>query len=341
MTASHGAKLLLAFAMPLVAIGAARYPASGQQAGSRKQQNRNSQRSGVTMTRTRIFALLSIALAALAPRPTTAVAQVGGLIKKAKEAVKPPKKEEPAAAAPMKDIYADPSVVPITIDQLVRFEKALKYEVSERTAILNEKPPAKTDAEFQACSGNTAMSPQAQKIAAGWAKANENATPEQLVKSSEKMQADMVALVVKLCGEDPSTWQSKHDERLREIPGKASDIAMPDGWLPRKSGDDGPAGHSGSWGPWVGDNNDEAWFEAAQQPHPFLRAYAVLKERLVPFCVAVDAGMIVVNAGTVGSGVGFKAPEVGGAGIYIYTNAEARDAAPKCPSLMTWLKQLR
>jgi hypothetical protein len=36
MTASHGAKLLLAFAMPLVPIGVAIYPTSGQQAGCRQ-----------------------------------------------------------------------------------------------------------------------------------------------------------------------------------------------------------------------------------------------------------------------------------------------------------------
>jgi hypothetical protein len=292
------------------------------------------------MTRNRItLMLLSLSTALLAT--TTADAQVGSLIKrKVKEAVQKPKQEEPApAAAPTKDIYADPDVVPITTDQLERLEKAMKYEVTERDAVRNEKPP-KTPEEYGTCSQTTSMSPEAQKITNDWAaKLNPNAAADEAAKSMLKVNADILALVAKRCGEEPREWEVKRNLRLQEIPQKASDIAMPDGWVRRKAGGEGSSAHSAPSGPWIGDTPGSGEsLEAAQFPHPFQRAYAVLKERITPACVAIGNGTIVV--GSAGSGVKIPLPGPPSAGLYIYSNAEIAALAPKCPSLTTWLKQL-
>jgi hypothetical protein len=73
---------------------------------------------------------------------------------------------------PLKDIYADPDVVPITEEQLVRFEKALRFELSELEAVKAMKGPVLTPDQYQSCSANTAMSPEGGKIVDDWAQAN-------------------------------------------------------------------------------------------------------------------------------------------------------------------------
>lgn len=298
------------------------------------------------MTRIRLtLLLLGVSTALLGP--ATADAQLGDLIKrKAKEAIKGPAKEQPAAtadsediSAQMKDIYAkDPNVVPITTDQLVRLEKALKFEISERDALQKEKP-AKTPEEFQTCSQNVGGSPEAMKLVEDMAKANANATVEALMKAQQKMYEDLAALVAKRCGEDPGQWATKRDARLAGIPGRASDIAKPDGWIPRSAG----AMHSAPSGRWGSDAGDsEERIESAQVPHPFLRAYSMLKERIPPFCIAWDLKVIKLQAGTSGAGVRVPDPDTGKGKSpwYIYTSEEASAMAPFCIPLIPLLKFL-
>lgn len=297
------------------------------------------------MTRIRrMLLLLGVSTALLGP--ATADAQLGDLIKrKAKEAIKGPAKEQPAATANsedinarMNDIYAkDPNVVPITTDQLVRLEKALTFEISERDALRKEKP-AKTPEEYRTCSQNVAMSPEAMKISEDFANAAASGSAEAMSKALQKMQADLAALLVKRCGEDPTQWALKLDARVAEIAGRASDIAMPDGWVPRSTGLRAPA-PSGRWGSDAGDSEER--IEAAQIPHPFLVAYSNLKERIPPFCISIGGEDWKLQVGTAGAGVKVPDPDTGkGRSLYIYSSAESRAMEPYCAPLLPLFKAL-
>jgi hypothetical protein len=128
---------------------------------------------------------------------------------------------------------------------------------------------------------------------------------EQLVKAQEKMRANFDALVLKRCGEDQQGFRKKREARAGGILGMASDIAMPDGWVPRRPDEDATSARPTPWGPWAGeDPESDVRLAAAQVPHPFLRAYAVLKERIVPYCVVVEFYGVKVVAGKPGWGVG-------------------------------------
>ena len=292
--------------------------------------------------------LLLLGVSSVLLGPATADAQLGDLIKrKAKEAIKGPEKEQPAATASsedinakMKEIYAtDRNVVPITTDQLVRVEKALKFEISERDAIRKEKPP-KAPEEYQACSGTAVTSAEVMKLTDDFAKANANATVDEMLKAQQKMGEQMQAILAKRCGEDPKQWEIKRDARLAEVEGRASDIAMPPGWLPPPSTGSNAPTPSSRWGSDAGDaaGDREERIEAAGVPHPFLRAYAGLKERIPPFCFTLGDDWK-VQAGTSGVGVKVPHPDTGkDKSVHLYSSDEAQAMAPRCAAIMPLLR---
>lgn len=295
----------------------------------------------------RTLLLLGISTAFLGP--AQADAQLGGLIKrKAQEAIKGPAKEQPAKPpgtassddydAKMKEIYAKaPHVVPITTDQLVRFEKALKFEISERDALRKEKPPT-TPEQYQTCSANTVVSPEIMKISDDFANATANASVEETLKAQQKMYEKMQAVITKRCGEDPKQWEIRRDARLAEVEGRASDIAMPPGWLPQSTDSTAPP-PSDQWGSDAGDS--EKSIEAAGVPHPFLRAYSILKERIATFCIIYTGEDVDWQVGASGVGVRAPHPDTGrGKFLVIYSSAEAEALKPRCKSLNPGLRIL-
>jgi hypothetical protein len=237
----------------------------------------------------------------------------------------------------MKEIYAtDPNVVPITLDLLVRFEKALKFEISEREAIQKSKP-TKTPEEYQACSGGVVMSPEGMKLADDFAQKNANAPVDEMMKAQQKMNEQMLALLMKNCGEDPRQWANNLVARLKEAEGKASNIAMPEGWLPRSTGLRVPT-LSSTWGSDAGDI--EARIDSTVVLYPFRRHYAGLKEGVAGFCVSLGEEWQ-VQAGTAGVRLKTPSPDTGkGKSIVAYSSAEAEAMKSRCIAIIPLLKFL-
>lgn len=296
------------------------------------------------MTRTRTtFTLIGAALALAMAGP--ADAQIGGLIRKAKAAVDGPAKKDdakaPSDAAALAALSA-PHVVPITDDVLQRFEKGLTLEVELRAEFTKFLAGMKTPEEHRACQGSMMTTPAAQKIMMQLGELPENPTDEQMKKAMAKQQADLLALSERTCGLDPSTWHDgKRAERLREIEGKASDVAAPPGYVtPTGSAPptDAEPGIEPDGGEDAGATVTAAyrWPHTFQQPHPYLRAYSMLKERIPPFCIKLQA-----SAG--GMTIGTNAiVSVNGSGkvFYVYSDEEAKAMTQRCPTLMQLLTSL-
>ena len=210
-----------------------------------------------------IRSVLVVALVAAAAFP--AEAQLGGMMRRAKEAAekktaeKDPRAPEPAAST--RNPFADPAIVFITQDQLARFQKALQYEMDQRNALRKSLAP-KSQEEYQACSQGVATSPEMMKMIQDMADSSSNASTEQMIKAQQKMYADMQAMLTKRCGPDPKQSQGAQFERLRQIENEASDVAMPPGYK-------APPGDSPG---------------STSNARPFARAYGMLKERVPLFC---------------------------------------------------------
>jgi hypothetical protein len=255
------------------------------------------------MRATLLGSVLVVVVTAAAATP--AEAQLGGMIRRAKEAAE--KKAAPEPATTTANPFSDPAVVFITQDQLARFEKALQYEIDQRNALRKAAAGAKSQAEYQACAQGVAISPEMMKIVQDMADSSANGTTEQLIKAQQKMQTDMAAILAKRCGPDPQANQGSRFERLRQIEAEASDIAMPAGFT-ATSGAQGrleerttPYGNvalsyraSRPYFP-----SFEARAQAASA-HPFARHYGMLKERIPVFC-ATDKKMSAPTTITVGN----------------------------------------
>jgi hypothetical protein len=254
-----------------------------------------------------IRSLLVVALVTAAAFPVEA--QLGGLMRRAKEAAekkageKDPRAAEPAAST--RNPFADPAIVFISQDQLARFEKGLQYEIDQRNALRKSLASAgKSQEEYQACSQGAMTSPEMMKMIQDMADSSANASTEQMIKAQQKMYADMQATITKQCGPDPKQSQGARFERLRQIENEASDVAMPPGYTP-------PAGSQGRAGerpadyaafltgaqaspranvafsyrarPFFPSLEARARAQAAKS-YPFARAYGMLKERIPVFC---------------------------------------------------------
>ena len=247
--------------------------------------------------RTGVLTELAVIIASAMP----VEAQLGGLIRRGADAAKKqaePKTEQPAAT--QKDPFADPAVVRITQDQAGRFQRALQYEVDKRNELRAELKKAasnmKTPAEYDQCVQEYATSPEVMKLVQDMADKSADGSVEAVMKNMNAMQTGMEAGKLKRCGVDPRTTgtEAKVAERLRQIEAEASDVAMPPGWTPRASGVARVA-FDMNGRPMITSLSgiaEVAAGRAAQAPnplgpmanHPFLRAYAMLKERVPRFC---------------------------------------------------------
>jgi hypothetical protein len=235
-------------------------------------------------------------------------AQLGGLMRKAKEAAKEKTAEKdprtPESSGP--NPFADPAIVFITQDQLGRFEKALQHEVTERAALRKQLASLPTREQYQACSQGAAMSPEMMKLTQDMAESSVNLPADQAFKRQQQWMADMAALQEKKCGIDPQKVESSRYERLRQIEAEASDIAMPAGYKapPQARSESEKSDWAAMWNdapartpvamkvrdsrsPSLGEAPAAARAQAATA-RPFARAYGMLKERVPVFCQALS-----------------------------------------------------
>src|SRR5687767_2768830 len=91
---------------------------------------------GVLMRATLIRNL--VVLVGIIAAATPAEAQLGGMVRRAREAAeKKTTEKDPRAAEPAGSTgnpFADPAIVFITQDQLARFQKGLQFEINQRNA---------------------------------------------------------------------------------------------------------------------------------------------------------------------------------------------------------------
>jgi hypothetical protein len=294
-----------------------------------------------------LFLVFFLALGAAAP----AEAQLGGLMRRAREAVKPPETpvtpaEAPQPAAPrtVSNPFSSPDIVLIDDAQVARFQKALSYEHAQREDVRNMMAAAeKRVAGYKECTQTVGTSPEAMQIIQDWSEKISGMPNEQGAKAVPQMYGEVAALVAKKCGEDPGAAAKIRDERMGAIEGEASNIAMPPGWTaPRQQAHTefevemmlavGQRLH----GPMAA-----ASLSAAQAPvpYPFLRPYAMLKERIPVFCGAstppppstldTDAGPMTV----------VQIPGRGGL-AYVYREQEASALSRGCVAVMKLLLPL-
>ena len=250
-------------------------------------------------------------------------AQIGGFLKKkAKEAAQAPVQQQQAQQqadeAAARALEA-PDVVPITQESTARFKKALNVEIRLRDEFRASLASMKSTEDYEACKAEFAVSDMELTMSA-LAAAGEKVTPADLQKAIAKAKADLEAKVTKRCGGDPSAWPDyKRAERLRAIEAEASDA-----FAPSTGSESGGAAEATMHGP--------AWFstddDAQGNAHPYLRKYAIAKERWIPFCSAEAAK-------TDG-----KYRRIKGQGsVYVYTVEEAQVLSEHCPDVMATLNK--
>lgn len=255
------------------------------------------------MTRTSIgtFGLLLAALVALAP--CRAEAQLGGLKKKLKATVKG--NDQSAAAK-----KADPGgprfggdLIEITEPVLDGFIRGVRTEVALQKEFRDLLAKYPTQEQYQACKLQAAQSDEAQKLAMAVLNLPENTSAAEFQRITTKAATDLEAIQKKRCPLDPNEWDgSKRTKRLEEIQLKAVEAA-------------------GSISP------SDASAPLAAGPLS-VGAYALLKERIVAFCMSKldpKADFSVTPVQVPGSGTNI---------YFVYTSAEAKLLQAKCSMLM-------
>jgi hypothetical protein len=268
------------------------------------------------MRAARLLSTLGVFLGvyALVSGAVPAEAQLGGLMRKAreaaKEAPKDPRSSTPAAATSTQNPFADPAVVFITQEQLGRFDKALRFEIAKREELKKSLAGGKTPEEYNVCSTTVATSKEMQQIVMKWSESAANMPPDQMAKAGEKMQADVQALTTKHCGVDPNQANSGRADRIRAIENEASVVAMPPGWTP-------PAGTAAP------------------------RAYAMFKERIPVFCAKVDAKAALTPTPVQIGGEKVLVVKIPGSGPeYVFRQDEAEALTRGCSGVMTLINSL-
>ncbi len=249
-------------------------------------------------------------------------AQLGGLMRKAKEAAKEKTAEKdpraPEATGSTQNPFADPAIVFITQDQLGRFQKGLQHEVTQRNALRKQLASLQTREQYQACAQSAATSPELMKLIQDAADSSANLPVEQMMKRQQQMYADMGALVEKKCGVDPQKVESSRAERLRQIEAEASDLAMPPGYKAPPP-------------------------EAPQAVivRPFARAYGMLKERGPVFCGKLaEKAPLTPTTITVGTEK-MSVVKIRGAGQdYVFRQDEADALTQGCSGVMALMNAI-
>lgn len=232
-------------------------------------------------------------------------AQFGGLIRRGTDALRgteTPPEPQPSAQQPessQADPFANPDIVPITADQVERFNKALQYEIDKTEELIALLASQKSPEEYQQCAGTVLGSPEALQLIQDFADKSADLPVEQMLRNQQAMYAEQAAMVAKRCGTE--RWSvGKRTERLQEIEAEASDVAMPPGWQPKAAAALSPGGNPLSPSAF-GHPRVLASVRPSRRPrfsalppaaqivnplnHPFVRAYAMLKERIPKFCV--------------------------------------------------------
>lgn len=240
---------------------------------------------------------LTLATAMAVTIATPGQAQLGGLVKKAKAAAGV---EKPTAVAKVESAPVGPvKVKPADrIDEasLVLFAKALSAEKSWLEERARIRTTLKSPAEFRRCSevALAPTTPEAKKMMQAYmdamASKDNDGSAEYMTKIANGMKAEQDRIVQGKCGYDPSQYP--------EEPGP--------GALYR------PSEH-----------------EAAKQVGLDQKRYALLKERVTPFC-AFDAAA---------RGTGdVRIPGIGTGVYFVYEAAEAELLAPRCQQLLAAMK---
>lgn len=287
------------------------------------------------MTISKPFFIAALAFAALCS-PRTTDAQLGGLIKKkVGEAVKGPEKSpetKPEGSQGATPFGSD--VLEITQPVLDGFVRGLTLEVKLRKEFRDELSKYPTQAQYDACEGQVAVSEEGQKVAMQMTKLPENASVAETQRVMEQMSKDMAALVKKRCPFNPADWpDNKRGERLSEIRVKAAAAAAPVG---------GP-------GPREEDVLEDDTAERASFLFPVssqaatgltVRQYEILLERIERFCAFSQQGApSAVQA--VGDTNQVKFPGTGQKIFWVFTAVEVRTLnRANCKSLMTLAGQL-
>lgn len=225
------------------------------------------------------------AMVVLLLAPASASAQFGKLVKKAKEAAGVDKSAPAAVAA------AGPVTVnaewELTKANLDRFAAGLDADKASRAASLKMLAAIKTKSAYDQCGVTFATGPDYQKLMSDYNAALAKAgDADAQMKVGQKFGEDLQAAMQKRCGPDPARYPES--QRQSVINADAEKAAI------EKSG---------------------------LTP----RVYAVLKERIVPFCTA--------DASTRGSG-DVRLPGSSRSVFYVYTAAESAELAPRCAPLM-------
>lgn len=199
-------------------------------------------------------------------RAESADAQLGGLLRRARETITKPEPEQPAqqpATTPAQDPFADPHILPITEDQVTRFINALRYEIDKRDELVKLLSALKSPEEYQQCAQAAGTSQEMMQMIQDFADKSADLPADQMMKNMAAMHAAQGAMLAKRCGTNPGEWpESRRIARLQEIEGEAAAIAPPSGWTPPAEPEAAPASSSA------------------------VRAYAMLKERIPKYCMA-------------------------------------------------------
>jgi hypothetical protein len=296
-----------------------------------------------------LFLVFFLALGAAAP----AEAQLGGLVRRAREAVKPPETPATPAEAPkpaastVSNPFSSPDIVIIDDAQVARFQKALTYETAQRQEVRNMMAAAeKRVAGYKECTQTAGTSAEAMQIIQDWSEKISSMPTDEGAKAVPQMYGEVAAYVAKQCGEDPGQAARIRDERMRAIEGEASNIAMPPGWTPPPQqraqapfeAETMLAVGQRAHGPMAAAPAALAAVQAPT-PYPFLRPYAMLKERIPVFCGATspppptslntDAGPMTV----------VQIPGQGGQ-AYAYREQEVSALSRGCVAVMNLLTPL-
>lgn len=271
--------------------------------------------------------LLGVAAFTLSAGP--AQAQIGGFLKKkAKEAAQAPVKQEQAkqqADEAAERALAEPDVVPITQESTARFRKALGVEARLRGELRAQLASVKSQEEYNACSGELIMSPEAQQISMRLADVPATASAADMQKLMMKTNADLEALVTKRCGPNPSQWNAgKMAQRLQEIEGEASDALSPSGAAVPEAEPSAEL-HAGPSAAAVEQGQADA--------HPHRRKYALMKERWIPFCSALTEA-------AAQSGGKYRQVKGVGNGVYVYSASETEVMTANCAAVMDDLNKV-
>lgn len=252
------------------------------------------------MRRIPVLCGLAFAIAALVAAPP-AQAQIGGLLKKAKQKVEAAAGAQPdtgaarsaPAPAPASGPRFNERVLEMTPAVLDRLVSALEAEAASRQARERELAALPSDAEwradkdkYDACLQGLMLTPEGQQLVIAHAQRMTQVRNEQ---DGAKAQAELDRAVEPKCGRNPGQ-ESPSSRRAA---------------LARSAGKTAPAGG----------------FTAVQ--------LAMLKERVVPFCSATQHGP--------GAAGGASVPGSGRGVFYVYAAAEVEALQPRCAKLLPLL----